>query len=201
MDLLRQGMRLLGGNEKQTIGIVERVKRSGVVGALKGTYEPAEGTPVLGVDELRQRLERLGGSGVPFEVRAEEGDKYGELVARWKIKDAVWWESFRHVGVNSVTDLHLKLDVERHEVRELDDAHTVSWNGNIPRLDKGTPSTDGNADRSAWWRADDPLNDGGLRNYFFDSTEIKDIVGTVITDAGWTMRQVYRKKTLREGKD
>ena len=201
MDLLKQGMNLLGANNKKAVGIVERVKRSGVVGALKGTYEPVEGTPVLDVAELQQRLRKLGASGVPFEVRDEEHDKHGELVARWKIMDAVWWNSFKHVGVNSVTELHLKFDVEKHEVRELDDSHTVSWNANVPRLDKGKADNDGNSDRSAWWRADDPLNDGRLRNYYFDSTEIKDIIGTVITDAGWTMRQVYRKKTLREGKD
>jgi hypothetical protein len=201
MDLFKQGMNLLGGNNKKALDIVDRVKRSGVVGALKGTYEPVEGTPVVDVAELRKRLEQLGTSGVPFEVREEEDDKHGELVARWKIMDAVWWKSFRHVGVNSITDLHLKLDVEMHEVRELDDARTVKWNGQIPKLDKGKEENDGNADRSAWWRADDPLNPGELRNYYFDSTEIKDIVGTVITDAGWTMKQVYRKKTLREGKD
>lgn len=201
MDLFKQGMNLLGGNNKKAVNIVDRVKRSGVVGALKGTYEPVEGTPVLEVAELRTRLEQLGASGVPFEVVADDDDKHGELVARWKIMDAVWWKSFQHVGVNSITDLHLKLDVDRHEVRELDDARTVKWNGQIPKLDKGKEDNDGNSDRSAWWRADDPLNPGDLRNYYFDSTEIKDIIGTVITDAGWTMLQVYRKKTLREGKD
>jgi hypothetical protein len=201
MDLFKQGMNLLGGSSKKTVNIVDRVKRSGVVGALKGTYEPVEGTPVVELAELQERLTKLGTSGVPFEVRQEENDKYGELVARWKIMNAVWWESFKHVGVNSITDLHLKFDAERHEVRELDDARSVKWNGQIPKLDKGKEDNDGNSDRSAWWRADDPLNPGELRNYYFDSTEIKDIIGTVITDAGWTMKQVYRKKTLQEGKD
>ncbi len=201
MDLFKQGMNLLGGNNKKAVNIVDRVKRSGVVGALKGTYEPVEGTPVIELAELQDRLHKLGSSGVPFEVREEENDKYGEMVARWKIKDAVWWKSFKHCGVNSITDLHLKFDEERHEVRELDDSHEVKYTGDIPKLDKGKAPGDGNSDRSAWWRADDPLNPGDLRNYYFDSTEIKDIVGTVITDAGWTMKQVYRKKTLQEGKD
>jgi hypothetical protein len=199
MDLFKQGMNLLGGgNTKKTVGIVERVKRTGVVGALKGVYEPVDGTPVLDAAEVTKRLGALGASGVPFEVVDGDDAKPGELVARWKIKDAVWWNSFKHVGVSSVTDVHLVLHPETNEVRELDKAHTVSWNANVPRLDKGKQNTDGNSDRSAWWRADDPLNDGQLRNYYFDVNELKDILGTVITDAGWTMKQVWRKGSLRD---
>ena len=93
MDLFQKGFELLtGGERRKTVGIVERVKRTGVVGALKGVYEPAEGTPAVEVDELRKRLLALNGSGVPFQVVEGEGGKEGDLVAKWKILDAVWWD-------------------------------------------------------------------------------------------------------------
>ena len=100
----------------------------------------------------------------------------------------------------TVTDVRLVIDAEDHEVRGLDKTHTVSWNGQIPRLDHGKPSTD-TASGNLWWRANDPLNPGELRNYDLETNELHDILGTVIADAGWTLRQVWRKKTLAEGKD
>ena len=199
MDLLKVGMDLLsGGKKKKTLDVIDRVKTGGVMGTLKGEYQPKEGTPVLDAAEVRKRLLALRDIDVPLEVVETEGKEPGELVARWRIRDAKWWSAFKHVGTEAVTDIHLVLDPEAHEVRGLDKAHTVRWNGNVPTLDK---SSNVERDTSAWWNAEDPLNPDRMRQWRFDGAEVKDVIGTVITDCGWSLKQVWRKKTLVEGKD
>jgi hypothetical protein len=195
MDLVRQGMDLFG-KRKKTMNVIDRVKTGGVVGTLKGEYKPEDGTPVLEAAEVRKRLLALRGMSIPMEVVETEGKEPGELVARWRIRDAKWWSAFKHVGTEAVTDIHLVLDESEHLVRGLDKVHTVKWTGNVPTLDKNSNIE---RDPSAWWNAEDPLNPGNNRRWNFDGAEVKDIIGTVITDAGWTLKQVWRKKTLLEG--
>jgi hypothetical protein len=192
MDLLRTGLELLG-KKKKTVNVIDRVRTGGVVGTLKGEYQPKDGTPVLPADEVRERLLALRGASIPMEVVEADDKDPGDLVARWRIRDATWWNAFDHVRVDSVTDVHLVLDPETHEVRGLDKVHSVRWNANVPRLDK---SSNTERDTTAWWNAEDPLNPGRQRRWDFDGAEIKDVIGTVITDAGWSLKQVWRKKSL-----
>ena len=131
----------------------------------------------------------------PMEVFATANRLYGGGRALYTVEVAA---TSRDRTVQGRSGLSLLADQHYHEVRGLDKAHSVRWNGNVPTLDK---NSNVERDTSAWWNAEDPLNPGRLRRYDFDGAEVKDVIGTVITDCGWSLKQVWRKKTLVEGKD
>jgi hypothetical protein len=184
-----------------TINQLKRIKRTGLLDTVKGRREPDGSTPPVAAAELRQRLLEVKGIGIPFEVIEGEGGKKGDLVARWRIREATWWSYFRDADTGSVTDLKLVLDEDSHEVRVKDKLTLVRWNGNVPKV--GGFSTKPAKVTAATGRSvvegDDPLNEGRRRWYSLDTNELKELVGELITRSGWTYRQVYRGKTLQEG--
>src|SRR5262245_51144645 len=108
-----------------TINMFKRIKRTGIVDTIKGVREPDASTPVVAVDELRKRLLAIKGVSYPLEIVEGEGGKDGDLVARWRIRDAQWWSAFHAARANSVTEIHMVLDESTHEVRAKDDFVSV----------------------------------------------------------------------------
>jgi len=185
-----------------TINQFKRIKRTGLVDTLKGRREPEAGTPAVSADELRKRLLAVRSVSIPLEVVEGEGGKKGDLVARWRIRDAQWWSAFHKAHTNSVTDLKLVLDESTHEARVKDDLTSVRWNGNVPKV--GGLSTKAATFKQAGTTAavcngDDPLSPGRERSYTLETEELRELIGEIITRAGWTYKQVYRGKTLVGG--
>jgi hypothetical protein len=184
-----------------TINQFKRIKRTGLLDTVKGRREPDASTPVVPAAVLRQTLVDVKGIGIPFEVIEGEGGKKGDLVVRWRIREATWWKYFKEADTTSVTDLKLVLDESTHEVRVKDDLVLVRWNGSIPKVGglSTKPATPSAATGRSVVEGDDPLNPGRRRWYSLDTNELKELVGELITRSGWTFRQVYRGKTLAEG--
>lgn len=181
-----------------TINQFKRIKRTGLLDTVKGVREPEAGVPAVTAEELRKQLLDIKDIFVPLEVIEGEGGKKGDLVARWRIRDAKWWPAFHKTSTGSVVDLCMVLDEEKHEVRVKDDMTMVRWNGNVPKVGGfSTKSVDVKAATGASVvEGRDPLNPEHDRWYSLDTNELKELLGEIINRAGWTYRQVYRKKTL-----
>lgn len=181
-----------------TVNQFKRIKRTGLLDTVKGVREPEAGTPAISGAELRTKLLELKDPFVPLEVIEGEGGKKGDLVARWRIRDAKWWSAFHKASTGSVVDLCMVLDEDSHEVRVKDDMTMVRWNGNVPKV--GGFSTKKVEVKAATGASvvegRDPLNPDRDRWYSLDTNELKELMGEIINRAGWTYRQVYRKKTL-----
>jgi len=182
-----------------TINQFKRIKRTGLVDTLKGVREPEAGTKAVAADELRKRLLAIEGVTYPLEVIEAKGGKDGDLVARWRIRDAQWWSSFHKAHTNSVTEIHMVLDESTHEVRARDSLVSVRWTGNVPKVggfSTKKPEFQHEGARKPLAHGPDPLNPDRERQYMLDTNELKDLIGEIVTRAGWVYRQVYRKKTL-----
>ena len=183
-----------------TINMFKRIKRTGIVDTVKGVREPDANTPKVSADELRTKLLSFKGASYPFEIVPGEGGKDGDIVARWQIKDAKWWSAFHAAHANHVTEIHMVLDESSHEVRGKDKYVQVTWTGNIPKvggfLNTKKPEFKTEGARQPVGHGPDPLNPNRERQYMLDTNELKELVGEIVNRAGWTFRQVYRKKTL-----
>ena len=186
-----------------TINQFKRIKRTGLVDTIKGRREPDANTPKVPATELRQRLLAVKGTGYPLTVVEGEGGAKGDLVARWRIKDAQWWTHFKRADTNAVVELLMVLDEGEHEVRVKEKSITIRWTGNVPKVGgfstKPAKVSTTPAVNEPVVEADDPLNPDRRRWYTLDSNELRELVGELINRAGWTYKQVYRKKTLVEG--
>lgn len=187
-------------NILDTVNQLKRIKRTGLIDTVKGVREPEAGTKAVAAAKLREKLLEIdGGLRYPLEVIEGKGDKDGELVARWCIRDAHWWTGFRNAHTNSVTEIHMVLDEDTHEVRAKDSLVMVKWNGNVPKVggfSTKKPEFQNQGARQPVAHGPDPLNPKRERQYMLDTMELKELIGETITRAGWTYRQVYRKKTL-----
>src|SRR5262245_54222458 len=121
-------------NLLDTFNQFKRIRRTGLVDTIKGKREPDPSVPKVAAADLRQRLLAVKGIGYPLTIVEGEGGPKGDLVARWRIRDAQWWTHFKKAGTSSVIELLLVLDEGEHEVRVKEKSQTVRWNGNIPKV-------------------------------------------------------------------
>lgn len=160
--------------------------------------EPAA-TQAVAADELRKRLLAIEGVSHPLEVVAAKGGKDGDLVARWRIRDAQRRSSF-HAAHNELghRDPHGARRVG-HEVRARDSLVSVRWTGNVPKVggfSTKKPEFQHEEARQPVAHGPDPLNPDHQRQYMLDTNELKELIGEIVNCAGWVYKQVYRKKTL-----
>src|SRR6185503_14059769 len=95
--------------------------------------KPDKNTPVLSVEEVRQRLLALNREGAPYQI-IDGGSENVDLVAEWKIVDARWYEIFAKASLTKVFRIYMKFDEARHEVRTKDEEYTVEWRAGVPSL-------------------------------------------------------------------
>ena len=187
-------------NILDTVNQLKRIKRTGLLDTVKGVREPEAGTEAVSAEKLRKKLLKIdGGLRFPLEVIEAKGGKDGDLLARWCVRDAHWWTAFRNAHTNTVTEIHMVLDEENHEVRAKDDIVMVRWSGNVPKVggfSTKKPEFNHEGARQPVAHGPDPLNTDRERQYMLDTNELKELIGETVTRAGWTYRQVYRKKTL-----
>ncbi|MCA1736854.1 MAG: hypothetical protein LC739_12335 [Actinobacteria bacterium] len=172
----------------------------GFLDKLKGVKHPTAGTPAVSRAEITERLLSLGHEKVPFAI--SPGDE-ADLVAEWKIVDAVWYEIFAKAGLEKVHKIHLSLDESEHEVKALEESWEVSWQAGVPSLrmsvEKFQGRTFGSKEfgRAYAFTGVNPLQFGEAYNYRFDVSEMKDPIIDVVTHGGWTFVPVLTKGKLK----
>jgi len=158
-----------------------------------GTKRPAENTPVLSVDELKERIFAANRDTAPFDYRYAQHNEEGDLVAEWKIVDAKWYEVFAKAGLKKSFKIHMRIDEENHEIRAVDKELLVSWKGGVPTLSLSVQAFKGqklSVEAGTAYAFTEEGKAGQVYKYRFDTRELKKPLQEAVTGAGWTYRGV-----------
>src|SRR5688500_4769279 len=154
--------------------------------------KPKKNTPVLPVEEVRQRLLALNRETAPYQIR--DGSAEGvDLIAEWKIVDARWYEIFAKAGLSKVFRIYLKLDEATKQVRAQDLAYEVSWRAGTPSLSSAASAFRGQSksiEFGASYGFTVDLTIGEQYKYRFETGEIKKPVQDAVTACGWVYKGV-----------
>lgn len=159
---------------------------------LSGTKRPAAGISPASVDEIQNALLAVNRETAPFSVR-KCTDGTCDIVAEWKIVDARWVEIFAKAGLKRAALVKMRLDVEKMEVRAVDQDYTVSWQLGVPTLSFAASAFRGQKKEMSFGTAygfTEELKPGVIYNYRFDSKEMKSPLQDAVTGLGWTWRGV-----------
>lgn len=160
---------------------------------LTGTRPAKPGLAPVPAGELRAALLHLSRDTAPWHVRDGAGDKC-DLVAEWRIIDAQWHGVFSAYGLKSVFRIKMKLDEAAHEVRNLDEQATLTWNDGIPLVSRSWSRGQINeiqAGQGYGYTEDGQY--GQVWNYTFRSSEIRDPLRDAVNDRGWGWKAVSFK--------
>lgn len=107
--------------------------------------------------------------------------------------EAQWYEIFAKAGLSKVFKIYLKLDLNAHEVRAMDQEYTISWLAGVPKLSVAVSSFKGQTQSIEFGKAyafTETLAPGQVYNYQFDTREIKKPIQDAVTSCGWTYKGV-----------
>jgi hypothetical protein len=154
--------------------------------------KPKKNTPVLPVEDVRQRLLVLNRETAPYHIR--DGSAEGvDLIAEWKIVDARWYEIFAKANLTKVFRIYMKFDEARQEVRAKDEEYTVEWRAGVPSLSLSASKFSGQKTSIEFGTAyafTEELKPGQVYNYRFNTNEIKKPIQEAVTACGWTYKGV-----------
>jgi hypothetical protein len=165
----------------------------GLLDKLTGTRPAKPGVAPVSVDDLRAALLGLNRDTAPWKVRDGAGDKC-DLVAEWRIVDAQWQGIFIGAGLKSVFRVKMKFDESAHEVRNVDEQATLSWQDGVPKVGKSWSR--GQINETEVGRGVGFTEDGGfgeVYNYKFRSNEIRDPLRDAVNEHGWGWKAVTFK--------
>lgn len=164
----------------------------GLFDRLTGTKKPDANASVHSVDDLRTALLALNRDTAPYVVRPGAGEN-ADLVAEWRIVDAVWYEIFAKAGLTKVAKVLMKFDTDKTEVRSADEEYTVEWQAGVPTLSVAAKAFRGQQQSVQFgrsWAFTEQGQYGEVYNYHFDTNELKKPLQDVTTSSGWTWRGV-----------
>lgn len=154
--------------------------------------KPKKETPVLPVEDVRQRLLALNRETAPYQIR--DGSAEGvDLIAEWKIVDARWYEIFAKANLTKVFRIYMKFDETKHEVRAKDEEYTVEWRAGVPSLSIAASKFSGQKTSIEFGTAyafTEELKPGQVYNYRFNTNEIKKPIQDAVTECGWTYKGI-----------
>lgn len=149
-------------------------------------------TPVLSVEEVRQRLLALNRESAPYQII--DGSAEGvDLIAEWKIVDAKWYEIFAKANLTKVFRIYMKFAEAKHEVRAKDEEYTVEWRAGVPSLSVAASKFSGQKTSIEFGTAyafTEELQPGQVYKYRFNSNEMKKPIQEAVTACGWTYKGV-----------
>jgi len=154
--------------------------------------KPNKNTPVLSVDEVRQRLLSLNRETAPYQIIDGAAENV-DLIAEWKIVDARWYEIFAKANLTKVFRVYMKFDEAKHEVRAKDEEYTVEWRAGVPSLSLSASKFSGQKTSIEFGTAyafTEELKPGQVYNYRFNTNEVKKPIQEAITACGWTYKGV-----------
>ena len=165
----------------------------GLLDRLTGTRPATPGVAPVPTDELRAALLGLSRDTAPWQVRDGAGDKC-DLVAEWRIVDAEWQGVFASCGLQSVFRIKMKFDEAAHEVRNVDEQATVSWQGIVPSVSRSWSRGQINEiqlGEGYYYTEEGQL--GEVYNYKFRSSEIRDPLRDAVNAHGWGWKAISFK--------
>jgi hypothetical protein len=160
---------------------------------ITGSKGAPQGVARQPAEALRTALLGLNRDTAPFQIRdgAPEGC---DLVAEWKIVDARWYEIFAKASLTKVFKVLMKFDVERGEVRALDQEWTVEWRAGVPSLSLSAEAFRGQKVEMSFGTAyafkEDLSGWGKVYEYRFKTSEIKDPLIEIAQQNGWGWKGV-----------
>jgi hypothetical protein len=159
---------------------------------LTGTKRPAAGIAAKPPMEVRAALLAVNRSTAPFVVRDGAAEQV-DLVAEWRIVDAVWYEIFAKAGLTKVFKVLMRLDPQKREVRAVDQEWSVEWRAGIPSLSLAAEAFRGQKTELSFGTAYAFTETGGygeVYRYKFSTSEIKTPLQDAVTASGWIWRGV-----------
>lgn len=164
----------------------------GLFDFLSGTKRPKSGTSPASPDEIQNAILAINRDTAPFSVK-KCTDGTCDIVAEWKIVDASWVEIFAKAGLKRAALVKIRLDVDKMEVRALDQDYTISWQLGVPTLSFSASGFRGQKSEISFGTAygfTEELKPGVIYNYRFNSKEMKTPLQNAVTGLGWTWRGV-----------
>jgi len=154
--------------------------------------KPATNTPALSVEEIRNRLIALNRPTAPYQII--DGKAEGvDLIAEWKIVEAQWYEVFAKANLTKVFRIHMKFDVEKHELRAQDHEYSLSWSAGVPSLSLAVSSFKGQSTSIQFGSAyafTETLAPGQVYKYRFNTNEIKKPIQDTTAACGWSYKGI-----------
>lgn len=165
----------------------------GLLDKFTGTRPGKTGVAPVPAGELRAVLLGLNRDTAPWQVR-DGAEDHCDLVAEWRIVDAQWHGVFSAYGLKSMFRIKMRFDEAGHEVRNLDEQATVTWETGIPRVSKSWSRGQINeieVGRGYGYTEEGEF--GRVYNYNFRSSEIRDPLREAVTGHGWGWKAVSFK--------
>ena len=153
---------------------------------------PAPQGPPQSIEAVRDALLEVNRLTAPFQVRAGAADE-ADLVAEWRIAEAVWFEIFAKAGLNKVFKVLMRLDEAAKEVRSVDQEWSVAWRAGVPTLSLSGAAFRGQKDEIEFGKAygfTEALDVGEIYNYRFTTSELKTPLQKVVAAHGWIWKSV-----------
>jgi hypothetical protein len=154
--------------------------------------KPDKNAPVLGADEVKERLLALNRPTAPYRI-VDGGPEQVDLIAEWRIVDAQWYEIFAKAGTTKVFRIYLKFDPAKHEVRAQDREYSVEWRAGVPALSLSTTKFQGQMTSVEFGTAyafTEELKPGLVYNYRFNTGELKKPIQEAVAACGWSYKGV-----------
>ncbi|AZV80468.1 hypothetical protein EBB79_13750 [Parasedimentitalea marina] len=159
---------------------------------LSGTKKPETGTEPAPAEDVQAAILAVNRDTAPYSVRTCS-DGSCDFMAEWQIVDAKWVEVFAKAGLERAARIKMRLDVDKREVRAVDEDYTISWRVGVPQLSFSASAFRGQKKEVSFGRAygfTEELRPGEIYNYRFDSKEMKAPLQDVVTGKGWVWRGV-----------
>jgi hypothetical protein len=154
--------------------------------------KPATNTPALSVEEIRNRLMALNRPTAPYQII--DGKAEGvDLIAEWKIVEAQWYEVFAKANLTKVFRIHMKFNVEKHELRAQDHEYSLTWSAGVPSLSLAVSSFKGQSTSIQFGSAyafTETLAPGQVYKYRFNTNEIKKPIQDTTAACGWSFKGI-----------
>ncbi|WP_330459540.1 hypothetical protein OIB37_23320 [Streptomyces sp. NBC_00820] len=164
----------------------------GLFDKLTGTRHPADDVAPVPAEEVRAALLGLNRDDAAWVVH--NGAAVGaDLVAELRVAEPVWQTFFLKSQLTRAVRIRMRLDLEGHEVRALEEQREVSWVGNPPRIKLSTTYTRG-PDRTV--TRDYSLQRGengrlqATESFRYDGSELRRTLRSAVLESGWTWRGV-----------
>ncbi|GAB3281973.1 hypothetical protein [Parasphingorhabdus pacifica] len=157
-----------------------------------GTTRPERGVVAQSPGAVHAALLAANREDAPFVIR--DGTPEGvDLVAEWRIVDFAWYDFFVRARVQKANQTLMRLDLEKNEVRALDQEWSVVWHNGVPELSPVREYGRGQINKSSRRITFGRNSEGKMvteSDQSFPTGEFKPVLREVVTSAGWTWRGV-----------